>query len=58
MAKGRGRRRGKRRKHYTDGYDLMSGWTIGLSCKQIECLGQLRLWRSLIATSTCNAWVE
>ena len=31
---------------------------IGLSCKQIECLGWQRLWRSLIATSTCNAWVE
>ena len=36
-----GRRRGKRRGHFTDGYDGMPGWTysIGLSCKQIECLG-------------------
>ena len=25
--RGRGRRRGKRRRHFTDGYDLMSGWT-------------------------------
>ena len=38
---GRGRRRGKRRGDFTDGYDGMPGWTkaIGLinSCKQIEC---------------------
>ena len=55
-AKGRGRRRGKRRGHFTDGYNGMLGWicAIGLSCKQIG-LGQQRLWRSLIATSTCNA---
>ena len=26
-AKGRVRRRGKRRRYFTDGYDLMSGWT-------------------------------
>ena len=57
VAKGRGRRRGKRRRHFTDGYDLMSS-AIGLSCKQIVCLGRQRLWCSPLATSTCNAWVE
>ena len=58
-AKGRGRRRGKRRGHFTDGYNGMPGWicAMGLSCKQIG-LGRQRLWRSLIATSTCNAKVE
>ena len=41
-ATGREDRRGaKGRGHFTDGYDGMPGWTyaIGLSCKQIECLG-------------------
>ena len=54
--KGRGRRRGKKRGHFTNGYNGMPGWicAIGLSCKQIR-LGRQRLWRSLIATSTCNA---
>ena len=57
--KGRGRRRGKRRGHFSDGCNGMLGWicAIGLSCKQIG-LGRQRLWRSLIATSTCNAEVE
>ena len=44
-ATGRGRRIGKRRRHFTDGYDLMSGWTYSLG----------RLWCSPLATSTCNA---
>ena len=59
---GRGRRRGKRRGDFTDGYDGMPGWTqaVGLIniCKQIKCLGRQKLSRSLIATSTWNAWVE
>ena len=59
---GKGRRRGKRRGDFTDGYDGMPGWTyaIGLinSCKQIECLGRQRLSHSLIATSTWNVCVE
>ena len=58
----RGRRRGKRRGDFTDGYDGMPGWTqaVGLIniCKQIKCLGRQSLSRSLIATSTWNAWVE
>ena len=37
-----GKRRGKRRGDFTDGYDGMPGWThsIGLinGCKQMECL--------------------
>ena len=57
-----GRRRGKIRGDFTDGYDGMPGWThsIGLmnGCKQIECLRWQRLSRSLIATRTWNAWVE
>ena len=58
-AKRRGRRRGKRRGHFTDGYNGMPGWicATGLSCKQIG-LGRRRLYRSLTATSTCNALVE
>ena len=46
--------------HFTDGYDGMPGWTkaIGLSWKQIECQVRQRLLRSLIATSTCIAWVK
>ena len=59
---GRGRRRGKRRGDFTDGYDGMPVCTkaIGLinSCKQIDCLGRQRLSHSLIATSTRNACVE
>ena len=58
-AKGRGRRTCKRRGHFTDGCNGIPGWicAIGLSCKQIG-LGRQQLWRSLIATTTCNAEVE
>ena len=36
-----GKEKGKMRGDFTDGYDGMPGWTkaIGLSCMQIECLG-------------------
>ena len=59
---GRGRRRSKRSRDFTDGYDGMPRWTQAIclinSCKQIECLGRQRLSHSLIATSTWNACVE
>ena len=53
-------RRGKRREDFTDGYDGMPGWVIGLinGSNQIESLGRQGLLQSLIATSTWNAWVE
>ena len=59
-AKRWGRRRGKRREDFIDGYDGRPGWTyaIRLSCKHIECLRGQRLRHSLIATNTWNSWVE
>ena len=57
--KGEEEKKGQKERAFTDGYNGMPGWicAIGLSCKQIG-LGRQWLWRSLIATSTCNAEVE